>query len=112
MRIYQIHEYGGEWEDSYDDIIESYICPERAENRRQELERLQNEKIKCSECPIYFCFDGCNDDCENCDGSELAKEYCESCDVFMDKSGKIKCKNYIYVPYGSRFYIQEVNVIE
>ena len=31
MKIYQLHKFGGEWEDSYDYIIGSYLRKERAE---------------------------------------------------------------------------------
>ena len=30
MKIYQLHEYGGQWEDSFDYIIDSYLKKERA----------------------------------------------------------------------------------
>lgn len=45
MKIYQIHEYGGEWEDKYDWIVGSYLSEERAmkEHMRLEKEYEENE---------------------------------------------------------------------
>lgn len=39
MKIYQIHEYGGEWKDSYDFIVGSFVSRERAILEKKRLEK-------------------------------------------------------------------------
>jgi len=46
MKIYQIHERGGEWEDYYDYIASSYLSEEKAIAEKERLEKEQAEKIK------------------------------------------------------------------
>lgn len=43
MKIYQLHEYGGEWEDRYDYIIGSYLRKERAEEEKVKAEKMEKE---------------------------------------------------------------------
>lgn len=57
MKIYQIHEYGGEWEDKFDYIVGSYLSEERAIAEKMKLETNEENYIKraekCSKCPLY-----------------------------------------------------------
>ena len=46
MKIYQIHEYGGEWEDKYDLIVASYLSKEKAIAEKERLEKEQEDFIK------------------------------------------------------------------
>lgn len=56
MKIYQLHKYGGEWEDSFDHIIGSYLRKERAAEEKIKAEA--EEKVlaergrKCNRCPF------------------------------------------------------------
>lgn len=56
MKIYQIHEYSGEYEYFQDRIIGSYLFEKRAISKKEELQRIENERrIKsehCGSCPI------------------------------------------------------------
>ena len=56
MKIYQLHEYGGEWEDSYDYIIGSYLRKERAEEEKIKAEVKDNKLVehsnRCWACPF------------------------------------------------------------
>lgn len=56
MKIYQLHEYGGEYEDYFDRIIGSYLHKERAEEekfRAETEERILTEQAeKCENCPF------------------------------------------------------------
>ena len=110
MKIYQIHEYGGEWEDSYDFIVGSFVSRERAILEQKRLEKEEEIIAKCNSCPLYYCVDDCNYDCENCDDIcvERAKQYC---DRFEPIEEPVRCKNYFSKDY-SCFFIEEVEVIE
>ena len=46
MKIYQIHEYGGELEDKFDYIVGSYLSEERAIAERMKLEANEENYIK------------------------------------------------------------------
>ena len=109
MKIYQIHEYGGQWEDAYDYIVGSYLHQEKA---LEELERFRAEDVersKCQECPANYCPSDCDDDCENCRGGERAAEYCV--DYEPRSFGSTICVNYDY--HEPSFYkIEEVEVVE
>lgn len=117
MKIYQIHEYGGEYEDSFDFIVMSFIHEERAVAEKERLEREAAEAIKCSLCPLH-----CD---ESFSKAELtknyeqmiakriikAKELCEHYEL-EDEDAPLSCSNY-YTPLYDTFYrIEEVNVIE
>lgn len=56
MKIYQLHEYSGEWEDFHDYIIGSYLRKERAEEEKAKKEAKEAELIKrshkCNNCPF------------------------------------------------------------
>ena len=58
MKIYQITEFGGDWEDSYEYVEKTYLSKEKAE---EELSRLNDELSKakemqhlCSKCKINY----------------------------------------------------------
>jgi Na+/melibiose symporter-like transporter len=42
MKIYQLHKYGGEWEDAYDYIIGTYWLKKRAEEEKSKAEAKEN----------------------------------------------------------------------
>ena len=115
MKIYQIHERGGEWEDYYDYIVSSYLSEEKAIAEKERLEKEQAEKIKCNECPLYYCPQDCQLDClsehDKCRKRAIkeAKRRCE----YYESSDDEKCANYYYDIYGDSSYsIEEVEVIE
>lgn len=111
MKIYQIHKYGGVWEDSYDYIVASFISKEKADVEKERLEKEDEELSKCCECPLYYCPGDCSlscgtEKCKNFIMSEL-KTYCDK----YAPDGREKCKNYYYRE-SSFFKIEEVDVIE
>lgn len=118
MKIYQIHEYGGEWEDKYDCIVASYLSEERAIAEKERLEKENEEFIKqlekCCECPLYnrFRYDiGNNDDIiKYCNNYEPFKEGIHNPDEYDDDL----CINRICSSfYDNAYYcIEEVDVIE
>lgn len=113
MKIYQIHEYGGEWEDSYDWIIASYLSKEKAEARLLELEYEELLRRKCDKCPLYLHYD---EDISVIELVALTKEYCNKCEpddpLLVDDDIYIECKNYD-PPYDFSYYkIVEIEVIE
>ena len=110
MKIYQLHKYGGEWEDAYDYIIGSYLRKERAEEEKIKAE-LQDKSDKelarrCSNCPL-ICSWGLDD--------EVARKCAEYCDKFkyidMGDDG-FDCGNYTTYWDEVCFRIEEVEVIE
>lgn len=108
IKIYQIHETGGEYEDYFDNIVGSYLHKEKA---KQELEKFKDALSerrmyyqKCSDCPAQF---GCLED-------EI-DEIRESCDCFaaeFDDESLIEfCKNAVYSYDESvRYEIEEADV--
>ena len=56
MKVYQIHEFGGQWEDSYDYIVGTYLYKDRAQSVMQKLvdveESYQKRYENCQNCPI------------------------------------------------------------
>ncbi len=110
MKIYQIHEYSGGWEDAFDRIVDSYLSKEKA---IKELERLDSEaeiKRRCNACPLYFCEEECDGDCEKCEEQsfEKAKAYCNRYKPFGEEHD---CANYSS-DNDKHYRIVEVDVIE
>ena len=56
MKIYQITEFGGEWEDSYEYVEKTYLSKEKAEEElnkiNEELSKAKDMQELCSECKI------------------------------------------------------------
>ena len=111
MKIYQLHEYGGEYEDFRDYIIGSYLRKERAEEEKAKAEaeeqKIREQACRCSNCPFV--------------GEKPAKlktllakhkGYCEI--MKLDAFGKygIVCENYFTHWDNMYFEIQEVEVEE
>ena len=109
MKIYQLHECNGEWEDYHDYIIGSYLRKERAEEEKAKAEakekELMNNSSKCNKCPFL--------DCAFIDNKLLEKysDYCSEASLEEGEYG-VDCANY-YVRWDkSNFYIKEVEVEE
>ena len=108
MKIYQLHEYGGEWEDRYDHIIGSYLKKERAQEEKwkaQLKEKLLIEHSeRCEDCP--FIGESTYNFIEN-----RYSDYCSKMDLEETECG-YDCKNYYYKWDKSSFKIVEVEVEE
>lgn len=111
MKIYQLHEYSGEWEDYRDYIIGSYLRKERAEEEKVKAKerelKLRKKHSKCVNCPFL---DG---DWE--DKDELLKKhmnYCGEVDLEDCRPFTMGCKNYFSKWDESSFKIKEVEVEE
>lgn len=120
MKIYQIHEYGGQWEDVYDYIVSSYFSENKAIAEKERLEKEEEERRRCNSCPLYYCEANCDGDCEECNKNniERTKEYCSRYEPFdKDKhapeeyDSNDRCVNYYYGD-NSYYKIVEVEVIE
>ena len=109
MKIYQIHKYGGEWEDAYDDIVGSYLRKERAEAAMAEKHasdrRDQEYAEHCAMCPYW--------NCEDEDNAELRDKilaYCDHSDIHCDDDGGLICNaSHLLYDYSS-LRIEEVEV--
>ena len=113
MKIYQIHKYGGNYEDYFDYIVSSYLSKEKAIIERRLLEKDLEESRKCCSCQLYYCDDTCQyNDCDKCNERNLNKidTYCsryEPCEW-----NKYKCINYSTKFNEINYSIEEVEVIE
>ena len=112
MKIYQLHEFGGEWEDFYDRIVGSYIKRERAEEeklkRQAKVREEQRQSLICNDCPICDSFG--RDDTEI-----LAKEcasYCKRFEREDDGDGSIDCANWTSRYDEPSFEVKEVDIEE
>lgn len=112
MKIYQIHEHYGEYEDYLDRIVGSYLNEDKAQlelmNLRVRERERQVESEKCSNCPII----------ENCIQAEtidvvtrVAREYCDQADITSDLYG-YECNNYCAHWDETIYEIKEIEVEE
>jgi hypothetical protein len=110
MKIYQLHKYGGEWEEAYDYIIGSYLRKERAEEEMKNAKLQDEEDIQlarhCSNCPLA-------------DGWDLNNEVAKKCEKYCDKFKYVDlgddgfdCDNYTTHWTDVHFRIEEVEVKE
>lgn len=114
MKIYQIHEHSGEYEDYRDRIVGSYLNEEKARARKEEFEHIEDERqIKarcCSSCPI-------NDYDTDVDAFDVAVQecsmYCPHAKIIEDNVfGGYDCENYCNHWDEVTYEIEEVEVIE
>lgn len=112
FKIYQIHRYGGEWEDAYDYIVASYLSKEKAIMRKTvlELEEEQDRKQseKCHECYASRCR---NEDVPYCHFYEPFDENVHSLDEYYGDEYCVNEMEYWNYEYNY-FKIEEVEVIE
>jgi hypothetical protein len=111
MKIYQIHKYGGEYEDYYDYIVGSYLRKERADEELSKMVekefKLRCKGDKCYNCP--FLEDG------ELDFGDLLlayPDYCAEAKLLEDTVFGIVCKNEYTHWDNSYFEIKEVEVEE
>lgn len=115
MKIYQVHEYGGFWEDRFDYIVGSYLSEEKAFAEKERLEKEEENYIKqmekCSECPLYNRNKNINDVVKYCDNYEPFEEGVHDPDEYDESD---LCVNYSEKHYweDSCYRIEEVEVIE
>ena len=106
MKIYQLHEYTGEYEDFRDYIIGSYFSKERADTEMAkaiaENNRLKELSHKCSKCPVW--------DEDNTDADTVCN-YCSDSKLKVTKEGLL-CSNYYFQWDDSTFEVKEVDVLE
>lgn len=112
MKIYQLHEYKGEWKDFSDFIIGSYLRKERAEEELAKAEVkeeiLKEHNNRCRDCPFLGE--------PYCDLDDLLlkhNDYCSEKELEdLGVSYGIKCKNYYLKWFDSTFKIEEIEVEE
>lgn len=116
MKIYQIHEYGGYWEDRFDCIVSSYLSEEKAIIEKERLEKEQEDFIKqsekCYECPLYNRSRNINDVGKYCDDYEVFEEGVHDPDEYDESD---LCVNHVIHSsywYDAYYRIDEVEVIE
>lgn len=117
MKIYQIHESSGCYEDYHDYIRFTYLDPDKAIKKKEELEAQEEIEKMCDNCPLWFCPDDCPEDCETCDTGissrvKRAKEYCNKCDAKVNEYEDLECGNMSSHWDDCSYSIEEVDVIE
>lgn len=111
MKIYQLHEYSGEWEDFRDYIRGSYLRKERAEEEKAKAEAKENELAnksqKCNHCPALDAYPFASFD-------SLFDKYCDYCsEMDLEETDYgLNCNNYYLKWDKSTFKIKEVEVEE
>lgn len=98
MKVYQVRETGGEWEDYYDISHETYFTREMAEARKHQLELNMCEEMDCGK----LCFD-CSWEVE-----DMKNYLCFNPDNYG------RCKNATILSYDDNveFKIEEIDVLE
>ena len=111
MKIYQLHEYRGEYEDFRDYIIGSYLRKERAEEEKAKAEAKEKELMehseKCNSCPVLDADPSSSLDSLLCKYSDYCSEM-----ALEESDYGIDCKNYYLKWDDSTFKIEEVEVEE
>ena len=111
MKIYQLHQVGGEFEDYYDFIIGSYLRKERAEEVKAEVEEKEKKLMvnakKCNNCPFLKR----NNIAEVEDMLPYYDDYCSEIKL-EDSPWGIDCDNYYFKYDESDYEIIEVEVEE
>ena len=107
-KVYQIHEYSGEYEDYKDNIVGSYFNKSDAEAKMKELELQSNSNtanfIKCRDCPSnYVYFDDNN--------VKKIKQYCTQFELSVDDENDDNyCINKTFNNDNPTYEIVEVEV--
>ena len=111
MKIYQLHKYGGEWEDVYDHIIGSYLRKERAEELmadfKQRSKIREEESRHCMDCPVW---EQLGDNIE-----QIAQKCADYCSRFVrdnQDDGGFECNNWQSYWELPGYRIEEVEVEE
>ena len=111
MKIYQIHDRFGEWEDYRDRILASYLHKEKAEEELEKLRENERELVRramdCAGCPLF-------DWLTLEEFREYTKDGLLTCPHFEKAvdDGEVTCRN-VYTHWDDHDYeIEEVEVIE
>lgn len=111
MKIYQLHKYGGAWEDAYDHIIGSYVSKERAKEMMATFvheSRVRNEESRhCMDCPSW---EQREDNIEQI--AQKCSDYCERFCREDDGGGGFECSNWQSYYEMPVYRIEEVEVEE
>ena len=112
MKIYQLHKYGGEWEDRFDEVIGTYLYRIRAEEEMIKAEERTTELLQqcklCMSCPMLDYATTVNID----EITAKHSDYCDKIDLLTDGVFGMDCHNYTYPLEDAHFRIEEVEVIE
>lgn len=110
MKIYQVHEYGGEYEDYFDRIVGSYLRRECAEEMKEKLEteatQLRAKSDKCNQCLIHNEYYPTIEEY-----IEALRTYCDQAEIVGDYFG-INCENFFCLWDEPNYCVEEVEVVE
>lgn len=112
MKIYQIHESWGMYDDYTDWIVGSYLNKKKAIVKMEEFKRINKEKRaqcdRCLECPLWEVdndSDGLNSVIKKC------SKHCSKAKIIKDPYG-YDCDNYQGCYEERDYIIEEVEVEE
>ena len=111
IKIYQLHEYSGQYEDFRDHIIGSYLRKNRADDEKLKAELIERDlkelSRKCDNCPFL------NNEPEIKleDLIGVHSDYCDMKDLDEGEYG-ISCENRYYHWDEASFEVVEIDVEE
>lgn len=119
MKIYEVHETGGEYEDYFDHIVARYLTKESAETKKSELIKAYKANMeqyeKCRLCPLSGSIYATEAEFEN---TKKELEYYDpcvkeaiSCPCGWTKGFIVDCF-YCSLQEEVEYYIEEAEVIE
>lgn len=110
MKIYEIREIGGEFEDGYDKLHSAYLSKEKAEATLRELkEKLKKDWAQvrvCDECPLRWL------ECYSEEEFQKQKAVSLNYDKCIQEADiSLSCIMYDW-DIANNYYIKEIEVIE
>lgn len=113
IKIYQLHESGGSYEDYYNIILASYLHKSKAQEHLNKLNKdkriIEEEVNKCCNCPINHLTKR-----KYNKNKDIINNYCDKADIQFDDN-YVDCGNILEYPYlwdEPYYQIKEVDVIE
>lgn len=117
IKIYQLHQYIGEWDELSSCVVGSYLHKERAEEEKKIREEKVRKHIEqaelCENCPLLDVLSGGLSKSEIESTSEKCKKHCGLFEQVID-DGILDCKNWVSGSFFGfpSFVIEEIEVEE
>lgn len=109
IKIYHLHEKISDYEEYVDRIIESSFDKNLLEEKKKELENKFYRDKDCNECPLYFCSNDCDEDCDKCNSLKITNinNFCKTYEPFDDEP--TSCKNFS-IGNDRNYFIEEQGI--
>lgn len=110
MKVYEIREFGGEYEDRYDNFHSAYLSEEKAKTVMQELkEKLKKDWAQvriCDNCPLRWLEYDNEEEFQNQKVEHLNYDKC-----IQEADVSLSCSVCAW-DIANNYYIEEIEVIE